>query len=434
MKRFYSRGLDRYLFILISLALCSACLAEEPAGTPLALNERAYLASRVYASLSNLAHAQDLKPSDIDAAYRGYLAKALVAGDRFAFSRATMEFLAGFHNSHTMFLDMELIQRGGVLPFDAIFSRGKWVVTASSVAGLTRGDVIESIDGHPFEQFFADRRRFVSASTDGFARRALFSPLPAFSLHAHLFPDQFVLGLAGSRQVPIDRRAAKPHPLATEGRWLEEGKEAYIRIPSFWGEQFEKRALELVAEFRTAAILIVDVRGNLGGGTPAQLTALLMDRPYRWWTESTPAILPYFRFRASQGDWQYQPFGASELLWRSSPQEPSKDNFKGKVALLVDAGCHSACEDFVMPFKDNGRALLFGERTGGSSGQPYVVDLGNGMQVFVGAKREMFPDGSPFEGVGIKPDVEISPAVEDIRLGKDIVLETARKRVRLEMP
>ena len=67
--------------------------------------------------------------------------------------------------------------------------------------------------------------------------------------------------------------------------------------------------------------------------------------------------------------------------------------------------------------------------TAGSTGQPYFMDLGNGMLVNIGAKRVMFPDGSRFEGVGVKPDVGIAPTTEDIRQGKDVVLEAARKRL-----
>jgi len=78
------------------------------------------------------------------------------------------------------------------------------------------------------------------------------------------------------------------------------------------------------------------------------------------------------------------------------------------LPFLIDGGCYSSCEDFSMPFKDNHRALLIGQATSGSTGQPYVTDLGNGMLLLVGAKRAIFPDGTPFEGVGIKPDVSYS--------------------------
>ena len=54
-----------------------------------------------------------------------------------------------------------------------------------------------------------------------------------------------------------------------------------------------------------------------------------------------------------------------------------------------------------------------------------MTELGDGMLVLIGTKRAIFPDGSLFEGVGIKPDVESQPTIEDIAHGRDPVLETA---------
>lgn len=62
-----------------------------------------------------------------------------------------------------------------------------------------------------------------------------------------------------------------------------------------------------------------------------------------------------------------------------------------------------------MPLKTSRRATLFCERTFGSSGQPYMVNFENGMGFRVSTKRMYLPDGSEFEGVGIKPDVEVVP-------------------------
>lgn len=78
-----------------------------------------------------------------------------------------------------------------------------------------------------------------------------------------------------------------------------------------------------------------------------------------------------------------------------------------------------------MPFKDNGRATLIGETTAGSSGQPHNIDLGDGFRTWIGAKRESFPDGSAFEGVGIAPDVEVIQLAVDLREGRDRVLNGA---------
>ena len=84
-------------------------------------------------------------------------------------------------------------------------------------------------------------------------------------------------------------------------------------------------------------------------------------------------------------------------------------------------------EDFVMPFRENHRAVVIGERTQGSSGNPYRADLGDGMRVAIGAVRYRFPDGRRFEGIGIDPDVLVDLRIADLQSGRDTVLERARE-------
>jgi carboxyl-terminal processing protease len=408
--------------VLISALPAHAAEQQLPA---LSLQERAYMASRIYESLNFFAHWQGARNLDIDAAYRAYLNRALAAEDRVAFSRATMAFLAKLNNAHTVVIDRPLLEQSGGLPFVAQWVQGKWIVTESMTPGLSAGDELASIDGHSFEEFFQQCRPLISASTERGARHMLFAREPDVPFYAHLFPAQFDLVLTDGRKVHVDRRPIRTTPPVTEGRWLKPGTVAYIRIRNLMGEQFEKRAIELAKEFHEARTLIVDVRGEPGGQSPSDLIAFLMDRPYPWWTESTPVAMPYFRLRAAQGQWEYQPFSRPDLVWSSGPQTPPQEHFAGKLIFLVDGGCYSACEDLVMPFKQNHRALIVGEATGGSTGQPAMVDLGKGLVVLVGAKREIFPDGTPFEGVGIQPDVEVRPSAADLRAGRDTELEAA---------
>jgi C-terminal processing protease CtpA/Prc len=101
--------------------------------------------------------------------------------------------------------------------------------------------------------------------------------------------------------------------------------------------------------------------------------------------------------------------------------------YTGPLFVLQDRRCASACEDFVMPLKTTGRAKLFGERTFGSSGQPYLFSFGNGMSLRIGAKRMYLPDGTEFEGVGIRPDVEVLPVPG---AADDAVLQAALRSVQ----
>ncbi|MCK4430123.1 MAG: peptidase S41, partial [Candidatus Aminicenantes bacterium] len=77
------------------------------------------------------------------------------------------------------------------------------------------------------------------------------------------------------------------------------------------------------------------------------------------------------------------------------------------------------------PFKDNGRAIIMGEPTFGSTGQPYIYEFGDGISIGIGTKRVYMPDGSKFEGIGIIPDIEVRLTREDIYESRDRVLEKA---------
>jgi hypothetical protein len=63
--------------------------------------------------------------------------------------------------------------------------------------------------------------------------------------------------------------------------------------------------------------------------------------------------------------------------------------------------------------------------TVGSSGMPYLYDFHNGMTLKISVKRQYFPDGSEFEGVGIRPDIEVRPSIDDLKNGRDPILEKA---------
>lgn len=89
-----------------------------------------------------------------------------------------------------------------------------------------------------------------------------------------------------------------------------------------------------------------------------------------------------------------------------------------EVAVLTGPGTFSAAEDFLVPLKFSKRALLIGEKTAGSTGNPIAVALPGGGTFRVVSKRDMFPDGKEFVGIGIIPDVEVKVTQQDI-IGKN---------------
>lgn len=426
----------------VVLPLCACLLTGSAASTSFAqeadsvgetqLNaaDRAWIASRVYRGVElNFGHWDDVPGYDLPAKYRDYLDRAMVAVDRREFSLATQEFVASLGNSHTYFSDRVLYENAGPSHgFNVRYVDGDWVVTRSRRAELSAGDVIVAVEGESFDAFYERNRPLLNTSTERYARRRLF-----FWNQRHLWPEVYTLGLADGRSVRIEGPVPKSTPRrpVVEGRWIEPGRVAYIRVGSWNDSEYRERAMELLEEFLSAESLVVDVRSNGGGSTPVAFIAALMDRPWRWYAEASPMRIAVFTNAAERGRPGFSDFRRPMMSWPASIEE-ADSLFTGRLAILVDAGCHSACEDFSMPFKDNGRAILVGEATAGSSGQPYYEDLGDGMQLAVGTKREFFPDGSRFEGVGVAPDIEVIPTAVDVRAGRDPELEQALEAMQAQ--
>ena len=107
---------------------------------------------------------------------------------------------------------------------------------------------------------------------------------------------------------------------------------------------------------------------------------------------------------------------------------PASDVIVGKMALLSDTECASACEDFANRFQSGKRGPLVAERSFGSTGQPFLMRWPQwGMQFRISTKREYLPDGSQFEGVGVPVDIPVPRRLSDLTEEGNTHLERALK-------
>ncbi len=404
-----------FLFAALLASPPPKALAQELDALP--LPDRVLVAAKLYHSIETyFGQWRNTSQPGFESAYQAYLTRILQTANRREFSLATMELVATLHSGHTWFRDDRVqASYGQPLGFSVWYLDGQWVVTQSALVTLKPGDIIVAIDGIPLEEFFSRHRAYISASSERDARTLLFT----YSL---LFPQRFTLTLASAARIAVDRVHDRkiPQPIRqTAGRWLIADLVAYIRIPSFDDIAFQATAQEYVHEYRRARTLIIDLRGNAGGRAEAesnQLQADLMGRPYRWWREA-------YSLKAGvigSGGAEYP-----QLSYGETWKHPSRSTFEGKLILLTDRECASACESFAMPFKDAGRARLIGEDTAGTYAETVHPELESGMEWSIATSQEDFPDGSPFEGVGITPDVSVRNTAEDLKKGNDRVLEKA---------
>ena len=172
----------------------------------------------------------------------------------------------------------------------------------------------------------------------------------------------------------------------------------YIRFDAFEYSILKKA----VAALRAAGPLgvVIDLRFNHGGYVDPLLDALF------------PAFRPLYRRRDAGG-----------LHTISTPT--SDFQYLGQLVLLTGPSSVSAAEVTAAVVKSQHRGLIVGRATNGSVLGAGFFDLPDGGKVEVPVESIEMPDGSPLEGVGVMPDVEVYPTLAELRAGKDPALERA---------
>ncbi len=198
---------------------------------------------------------------------------------------------------------------------------------------------------------------------------------------------------------------------------------AYVAIRTFGSGDVVEQFDEIYRNVQEARGLIIDVRENGGGDThnASGIISYLTDRTLSGSHWKTRQYMPSFRAWNQEENWHE---GVHDPV-RPGTQNP----FLGPLVVLIGPGTVSAAEDFLITLHHSGRATLVGERTAGTTGQPLFVSLPAGM-ARICTKRDTYPDGREFVGIGVIPDVEVHPTREDISSGRDAVLERAMDVVR----
>jgi len=193
----------------------------------------------------------------------------------------------------------------------------------------------------------------------------------------------------------------------------------YVRISNFANEKVVDEFMKALDGLDLQRIqgIILDIRLNSGGNSDYAYAIIggLTDKPLKAAKWKSFSYVPAYRSWGRPTGWIE---GGPALI------EPRKGKrFGGPLVVLTGPGTYSAAEDFLVPLQYSGRAVLVGQKTGGSTGNPIVVPLPGGGTFRVVSKKDVFPDGREFVGLGISPDVEAHPTQRDILQGADPILQ-----------
>lgn len=377
----------------------------------------------------NFVHFDKVPDLDWNQVYLDFLPKVVAAKNLHDYYDVMMRFAPLLHDGHTNIYPPKAMwdEFYAKPPIRTAMVDGHVLVTvvfSPKVAPQVHvGDEIVTIDGEDARQYAQTHvAPYISDSTPQDALQRTYDDQLLQGDHR----KPVVLGLKDAsgrmRTIELSREkdpAAKPAPPA-EWRMLPGGV-AYLALNEFGSDDGVKAFEHALPQILRAKGLILDLRRN-GGGSDlmgARILSYLTDQPIAGNRSRSLEYVPVFR--ANDGAY---------VAWKSlgdggSFQEKHEQRYHGPVVLLIGPRTYSAAEDFVVAFDTLKRGALLGEATGGSTGQPLHFTLPGGGMARICAKSDSYPDGREFVGKGIAPHVMVAPTVEDIRAGRDPVIQRA---------
>ncbi|MFQ5425281.1 MAG: S41 family peptidase [Phycisphaerae bacterium] len=185
----------------------------------------------------------------------------------------------------------------------------------------------------------------------------------------------------------------------------------YLLIAS-WGKDREgdlEGVATILDRFGDTVGLIIDVRANAGGDE------LLARQVAAWFIDGEKVYARnVYRNAASKT-------GFGKVLSRSIKGNAPPRRYDRPVRVLMGRACMSSCEAFLLMMKQGRNVKLLGERSFGSSGNPKPHELANRVTVYIPSWKALRPDGTTFEGEGIKPDIEVKASAGSLKKGDPVI-------------
>lgn len=271
-----------------------------------------------------------------------------------------------------------------------------------------------------------------------------------------------------------------PWPPTRSGR-LPDGT-AILRLDSM-DERAAEDAARIIDGLAPGEPLVIDVRGNRGGtrdalqavatrllppgsppivfnaarpllvdgAVPGELAEGLAARGLRpiddpAWSDAERAAVQRFAVAATAArggegatsaagsDARFGPLHVAVISPAASPRPDGDAAARPearRVAVLCDPQCFSAADVFLAAMKEIPGVTLVGQPSGGGSGAAQRFDLGEGFSLRLSTMASFQPDGTPFDGFGVTPDIAVVPDPLDFTTrGSDRTLAKALELLR----
>lgn len=422
----------------------------------LSQEEKLYGLSLLWKEASyNFAFFDQIPELDFDQSYRDYITLVLNTKSIYEYYRVLTKFCALLQDGHT-----DITYPEGILDqhidwpaIDLYDCNGQAVVVAvdSVYEGvIPLGSTVLSIDGCTLDDYLASSVLPYIASSTPHIRQHL-AIIEALYGKPNSYVTIEVRTPFGKINTCVLARDAKQRsitksilPFYDNQRPLFEYKAlehdiAYIALNGFDDPVILDDFKQNYFKIQQSQALVIDLRRNGGGNSAigAEILSYFTDTDLDGATWKSRKHIAAYKAWGSVAN-QFAELEAYAAYARGEAWEDG-DMTKVKAQLshshivptvvLIGRNTQSAAEDFLVFIDTLEHFTTVGETTYGSTGQPLLFELPGGGVARICTKRDTYPDGRDFVGVGIKPDIEVRLRYNDLVSGNDIVLEKAIQRL-----
>ncbi len=456
----------RVFVLIVSLMFGNVILATDDKAkqTELTTQEKVFILSLFWKEVSyNFAHWKSAGELDWDKTYREYIPQILATTNDFEFYRVMQKFCALLKDGHTniwmpkgllkQHLDRiplvlrEFNKRAIVHNLDINLAEqipvGSEIleVDGKTIKDMVKEDIIPYIStSSPHIYWETAIRSFRSVGAG-----ILFGPKGSVANLKIQKPDGEIFSIKIARnqyegKVNWAEKFSK-NPLS-EFKMLESDI-AYMALNSFSNNDIVDEFRAKLPELAKAKGIIIDLRENGGGSSlnSSDIVGHFTDKPFlgaSWHTTIHDGVYKAWGKAAARyknlEEYKDYYYGHVYRHVEANPHQPSEGiKLSAPTIVLISRKTASAAEDFLIMADDIEHISSMGEPTYGSTGQPLAIDFPGGGTARVSAKRDFYPDGREFIGLGIQPDIKVLKTVDDFRSGNDLILnkavETLKKNI-----
>ncbi|MFB9080591.1 S41 family peptidase [Flavobacterium procerum] len=334
------------------------------------------------------------------------------------FKLAMLKLVVRINDTHSSFyytMSKNIGKMRKFLPMSCVILDQKMVVTEILSDTLAEhydikiGDVINKVDGKTIAQIIRDERPYISASNESAYVLNLVSEISSG------YNDFIDLEFTRNKITTSKRVECFDYNISHSNEFKKSKKEKFYVLEDNIGyvNMGKLKISEvplMIDKLRDTQAIILDSR-NYPKGANFEISKFLNSSPK-----------PFAKYTIPDLSYPGKFYWLQEL---SICGIENKNNYKGKVIILVNENSLSQSEWATMCFQTADNAKVIGSQTAGADGNTSHIDFVKDYDAPFSGIGVYYPDGKETQRIGIVPDIVVKRSISGIQQGKDEVLDRA---------